>query len=475
MVRPRTVHDVAARQLCTGCGVCAYVAPQQIRMVDVLDHGRRPLPVLPNRSSDGRRGTDTGFRGSSAEESDCSGGSATEALACCPGAGLTSETRRPEPGEIAELRAAWGPVRALWEGYAADSEIRFAGSSGGAVTALAAYCLDHEGMAGVLHIGPRPDAPLLNSARLSRSREELLAAAGSRYAPASPCERLDLVEAAEGPCVFVGKPCDVAAVRAARRVRPALDARIGLTIAVFCAGTPTTRGTLDLLHRLGVTEPDRLASVHYRGQGWPGRARVRLVDDPPAGPGEPSAACGRAAPDVLGAASGISTSVDRSLSYQESWGEVLQQHRQWRCHLCPDHTGEFADVSVGDPWYRPTGDDPGRSLVVARTERGRQLVEAAIAAGVLVLAPVAPWVLPASQPNLLLARGAVWGRVRTLRLAGLAAPRFRRLPMAGLWWRHLSGRQKLQSTVGTLRRVRRRRLWERADLTPYEERPAPPR
>ncbi|MFD0823741.1 Coenzyme F420 hydrogenase/dehydrogenase, beta subunit C-terminal domain, partial [Micromonospora zhanjiangensis] len=224
-------------------------------------------------------------------------------------------------------------------------------------------------------VGARADVPYLNETRLSRDPAELLAAAGSRYAPASPADRLDLVESADGPCVFIGKPCDVAATRMARRVRPALDARLGLTIALFCAGTPTTRGTLEMLRRLGISDPTGLESVHYRGNGWPGRARARLVEDQPGH--------------------------ERTLSYQESWGEILQQHRQWRCYLCADHTGEFADVAVGDPWYRPTGDDPGRSLVLARTERGVRLVEAAIAAGVLALDEAAPTILPASQPNLL--------------------------------------------------------------------------
>lgn len=421
MARLRSVHDVAERQLCTGCGVCAYLAPDEVRMVDVLDHGRRPLPLLPSAPASGR---------------------AAEALRACPGAGLAHETREPQPGEIAELRPQWGPIRAMWEGYAADATLRHAGSSGGVATALAAFCVEHEGMAGVLHIGARDDVPYLNEARYSRTRAELMVHTGSRYAPASPCERLDLVEEQAAPSVFIGKPCDVAGAGMAARVRPALAQRLGLTIGIFCAGAPSTQGTLEMLRVLGIDDPAAVTSVHYRGQGWPGRARATAAGDP--------------------------ADRDRSLSYEQSWGEILQRHRQWRCYLCADHTGEFADVAVGDPWYRPTGDDPGRSLVLARTERGQRAVEAAIAAGVLVLEPVPPHILPASQPNLVRARGAVWGRVLTLRLAGLAAPRFRNLPMAAAWWRHLSPREKLRSTVGTLRRIRRRALRRRAPVIPYE-------
>ena len=116
----------------------------------------------------------------------------------------------------------------LWEGAASDAELRFAGSSGGAASALALYGIERGGQHGVLHIDARDDVPWLNRTRLSRSRAELLAATGSRYAPASPCDGLSEVEAAPAPCVFIGKPCDVAATWKARRKRPALDEKLGI-------------------------------------------------------------------------------------------------------------------------------------------------------------------------------------------------------------------------------------------------------
>ena len=54
--------------------------------------------------------------------------------------------------------------------------------------------------------------------------------------------------------------------------------------------------------------------------------------------------------------------------------------------MCADHTGEFADIAVAEPWYREIPpDEPGRSLVLARTERGRRCVAEAVAAGYLEL------------------------------------------------------------------------------------------
>jgi coenzyme F420 hydrogenase subunit beta len=417
--RIRTITDVAERQLCTGCGACAFAQPEAITMVDDLDAGRRPVV----RSVDGRLLP------------------TVQAMQACPGVGLEHEESLDG---IPSLRPKWGPVLEVWEGYAGDAEIRAAGSSGGVASALAIHGIEQAGMHGLLHIRSRADIPYLNETVLSTSRAEILAATGSRYAPASPCDRLDLIVSAPAPSVFIGKPCDVAATSKLRAFQAELDEKLGLTVAIFCAGTPTTRGTFELLRAMGVDRPEDLVSIRYRGNGWPGDA-VATFEGPDG-----------------------DTWTER-LTYSESWGEVLQRHRQWRCYVCADHTGEFADIAVGDPWYRPIDEgDPGRSLILVRTERGRSMLRAALEAGAVIAEQVPAHRLPASQPGLLRVRGSVGGRIATLRLLGLPSPRFRRLPMFGTWWRELSLRGKLRSTLGTLRRVRRRGLYRRIRVRPFE-------
>lgn len=410
-MQAKDIRDVAEGHLCTGCGTCAYLEPATITMVNITSKGLRPL---------------------------IADGASTQAatLAACPGAGLAHNFDRDDPELVAELRDTWGPVLTIWEGYASDDAVRAAGSSAGAATVLATHCLENENMAGVLHVGAQPAVPFLNETIFSTSRDELFAATGSRYAPASPCDRLDLIEQSNRPCVFIGKPCDVAGAQAARKVRPALDANLGLTIAVFCAGTPSTEGTLEMLRAMGVHDLDDLSDLRYRGNGWPGLATATTADGQ-----------------------------RQTLTYEQSWGDILQKHRQWRCYVCADHTGEFADVAVGDPWYHEVdGSDPGRSLIVARTAKGRRIVEAAIEAGLLTAWVVSPDLLPRSQPNLEVTRGAVWGRIVVSRLFGAFAPRYRNMPMFRVWMRSLTWREKVGSTGGTARRVFRKGLRERAPV-----------
>jgi glycosyltransferase involved in cell wall biosynthesis len=156
------------------------------------------------------------------------------------------------------------------------------------------------------------------------------------------------------------------------------------------------------------------------------------------------------------------------MTYAKSWSG-LQRHRQWRCYVCVDHTGEFADVSVGDPWYRtPQAGEQGESLVSVRTERGRAAVRAAMASGALNLRRLPGSRLPDSQPNLLETRGSVWARIATTRAMGVAAPTYRNLPTFEHWRRELGAVNQLRSFTGTARRVVRKRLYRRRPVEPWE-------
>jgi len=378
-------------------------------MVDDLDQGRRPL------FADGLETADL--------------------LPACPGAGLSGDGALGSQDFL-----PWGPVLRVWEGAAKDEEIRAAGSSGGAASALALWAIEAGGCGGVLHTRARVDEPVLNETVLSKNRDQIMAASGSRYAPASPGDGLHLVAGLEAPAVFIGKPCDVAGVHMAAAVKPEITDQIGLTIAIFCAGAPATRATLDYCRHLAGLQPSEVMSVRYRGQGWPGQFRVE----------------GHSGQDAAS-------------SYEESWG-VLQAGRPWRCRICPDHSGEFADISVGDPWHRPPdGVDVGRSLVVARTARGLQAVEAAMDAGYLQLEVVSADLIDRSQSGLRAVRARVFGRLLAMRILGVPVPTFRGLGLRSQWQTEVPFFLRVREVLSTMRRVLRYRLRSRREVAPVHE------
>ena len=102
-----------------------------------------------------------------------------------------------------------------------------------------------------------------------------MARTGSRYSPAAPCVGLKALEAIDSNCVFVGRPCDIVGLRKAQLVNPKLAFKVSLSISIFCAGTPSSKGTKTLLDELNV-KPQDVKEIRYRGCGWPGKATVKL-------------------------------------------------------------------------------------------------------------------------------------------------------------------------------------------------------
>jgi len=431
----KSVQEVVAWRLCLGCGACIPACPNgALTLVDIEHDGLRP-------------------RVNASQCAHCG-----NCIQICPGIGIdktrlnyrepsveSSDPRFSASNSLLSLSAAWGTVLEIWEGYATDPEIRFQGSSGGVVTALSLFCLERQRMQGVLHVGPDAAHPLTNVAVVSSNRDELLRRTGSRYAPAAPSLGLTLLDRTGQPYVFVGKPCDVVAVRKWQAFQTTeygermpshtmlrLSSGLGVLISIFCAGTPSTQGTQRILDKLSV-RPDEVVTLRYRGRGWPGRTVVVTNANGP---------------------------TEQSMTYEDSWGTILSKHTQFRCRLCPDSTGELADISCGDPWYRNVEpDDPGRSLVLVRTETGRRILHEAMEAGYVRLERAGIDTLPQSQRSLLERRRQLWGRLLALRTFHIPVPRYRGFSLFSNW-RSLPISGKVRSVLGTVHRIHKRK-WHR--------------
>ena len=366
---------------------------------------------------------------------------ASRSLRVCPGiyvehqaAGKSSPTRELKP----VCHPVVGPALAVWIGHATDKDVRQFGSSGGALTALCLYSLESRGVDFVAHSRMNTAQPWKNKSTLSRNRSELLAAAGSRYAPSSPCDLLPEVERTAGRSTFVGKPCDVAAVRLLTRQKPQLASKLDSVLTFFCAGTPSSGAVRQLAENGVGPAVANVTELHYRGNGWPGSFRMRIGDG----------------------------SLKDYFSYEDSWGRI-QRHRGLRCHLCADGMGELGDVSCGDAWhlYRNDG-NPGLSIIVARTLRGKALVEEAERAGYLTLRRTnVEAVLHAqgSEAGIANRRRAIWARLVVFRLFGIPHPRYIGFRLFRAWL-GLSLAEKGKSILGTVRRVYTRRLFRPQQL-----------
>lgn len=404
-----TMQDIVDWRMCIGCGACySYCERQAVKLVNVLSVGIRPV-FKPDICA-----------------------SCNECLSFCPGYNVMPYD--PKQSGNGNSSAELGPVLEIWEGYATDDEMRFKGASGGAMSAVALYCMEREKMAFTLHTGMDTEKSWINRTYKSHTREDLLERSGSRYAPSSPCDSFKAIGKTETPFVFIGRPCDVMGTAKLRKTNPGLNASIGITMAHFCAGSPSTQGTLDLISEFGLSASS-VQTVRYRGEGWPGRFVVRTGSE----------------------------DSGKSLSYEDSW-KKLNKYCSFRCRICPDGLGREADLSFGDAWHKKNGsDEKGLSIVIVRTEKGRDILHRAIEAGYVHLTPITKDDVVRAQKNLVMKHRYIWGRLLAMKLLFVPTPKIRNYHLFTSW-KSLPAGKKVRSILGTMRRVVSRNLWQKKSI-----------
>ncbi len=341
--------------------------------------------------------------------------------AICPGLGqtVTSEGRSDS--------TLWGPYVSMSTGHATDPSVRFAGSSGGALSMMLIHLIETGVVDAVVQTTASPELPIGNATVITAEAEAITAAAGSRYAPSAPLEDLPAQLASGKRFAFVGKPCDAVALRALTRRDPKVAQTFPVILSFFCAGIPSHTGGEEVLTTLGTTLGDT-AAFRFRGNGWPGQATATAQDG-----------------------------TERSMSYHDSWGKILTRHIQHRCKICADGTGMAADIVCADAWESDEGGYPvfdeadGVSLIVARTPLGQELIDAARSAGRIETEDFDITTLPAMQPGQRLRRRMLLARLAARRLMGFPIPRYRGLHLRAAA-RQDSLKNHFKTFVGMVRR-----------------------
>ncbi len=394
---------VARAQTCSGCGLCASLAGSAVELTTVAPGYTRPRQIA-----------------SLTDEAEAA------IAAACPG--LVVDVRPDAP----HVDPLWGAWREVASAHATDAALRHHASSGGVLSALLVQALADGTVDDVVQTAMDPARPLGNATVVSADRDAVFAAAGSRYAASSPLADIVARLDAPGRFAFVGKPCDVDALRALARIDPRVDAKVPLMLAFFCAGVPSGDGARRILQAIDAPE-DQVTAFRYRGDGWPGQATATLADG--------------------------ST---RGMSYHDSWGMILSKEIQFRCKVCPDAVGAAADIACADAWYGDAKGYPsfaeqdGRSLVMVRTGAGEALYRRALAAGSIAAEPLDPAEIARMQPSQARRKRELIARLAAMAVAGRPVPRYRGLRLQEAA-RQAPMRQQLRSFAGLVRRIVRGR------------------
>lgn len=318
--------------LCAGCGICESVFGKEKITVSYNDEGF----LRPNFKQDLTDKEQNSFR------------------ELCPG--ITTKHDKPLNHD-----PLWGPFISISSGYANNENVRYSGSSGGGLSAIASYLVDKKIVDCILHIGASVSNPYRNDYKISYSTKEIVDNAGSRYAPSATLINLVEILKSHNSIAIIGKPCDIVGVRNFMKKNDEAKTKIKFLLSFMCAGVPSQIATTKIIEQFKVKEED-VVSLRYRGEGWPGYFKVE-----------------------------DSKNNVHKMTYNESWGTVLNKHLQFRCKICADGTGEFADITCADAWetskngYPSFKEKKGISLVITRNNNGKKLLEDAVKSGYITM------------------------------------------------------------------------------------------
>jgi coenzyme F420 hydrogenase subunit beta len=313
--------DVVTSGLCTGCAACIVACPYDVLEYDVDDGHYKPFHI----------DTDGGAADCTHGEKGC-----TLCTRACPRfREWETEVDTFRFGREREADEVYGVAHDVLLARATDPELQEVGQDGGFVAALLVYALEHDEIDAALVSALEGDGSTWRAVpAVARTRAEVLATSGSRYTYSA--NLLAYNEAIEGGAerlCLVGMGCMTSAPGAmGARKAGKIARRLSLTIGLMCSKTFDDAIFEELfLARYGI-ERARIKKMNIKGvfQLW-------LTDG--------------------------------------SYVEVpLKEAHEWTregCKECPDFAAEHADLSTGG-----IGAFNDWTLVVVRTDRGRDLLAA---------------------------------------------------------------------------------------------------
>lgn len=333
------------------------------------------------------------------------------------------------------VKSLWGNYLSIHSGYSTNDIIRYRASSGGMITGLAVYLLEKNLVDGIIQIRADPSVPYHTEVVCNYKPEDVIRCCGSRYSQSSLLGDISKLIKPNEKYAFIGKPCDVRALRNLMNIKGIFSDNILYLLSFFCAGTPTDRANIKLLNALGCTK-DHCVELCYRGNGWPGRTFA--ID---------------------------STGKKCSMEYEVSWMNILGRDIRKSCRFCFDGIGEAADVSAGDFWNLDKNNKPdfceddGQNVVFSWTETGSDLLRNAQKDNSIILFSDndIETKLNYCQPNHKMKRSTTYAKVLALKIFGKSYPYFDTATLRK-YGKFSSLKNKFQAFKGTVRRIIDHRL-----------------
>lgn len=221
------IEQVYKNKLCTGCGTCLSVCPNNaIKIVKDKKRGIYKPEVNKKKCSE------CGL-----------------CLSVCPG------WRTRINNDLI------GNNLKIFSGKSRDKTLSEVSSSGGSITQTLIYLFKAGEIDGALvttmdRLTPKPI--------IAKNKKEIISAIGSKYCPVPLNIKLKVILKSNFKKIaFVGLPCHIQGLKNLIKINPELGEKIYITLGVFCSRTPTFAATENLIKKLNLKAED-IKNINYR-------------------------------------------------------------------------------------------------------------------------------------------------------------------------------------------------------------------
>ena len=368
---------VVPKDLCTRCGACDPICP-----VNCISFDERQYPVIDTSAC-----VDCGL-----------------CVKVCPGIDFnyTAQYQR-QFGVESPPESLGGTYESAFLAFANNPQVQAEGSGGGVVTQLLIGMVKEGVVDAALTVGYDPDDPVTPVPKICRTEEELRATAGSKYCVIPQTKVIRQVKTLEGKFAFVGVGCQIEGLRKLENIYKPLARREIVTIGLACHGTLEKEATTELIAHRRLSQ-EQIKRFFYRGDRFPGKFQIETLD-------------------------GNRIDLHRFDYKDGAYNYLYHLYTPQRCLMCPDYSAEFADISVSDFWVR--GEDgeylhpEGTTMVMCRTERGREILQQMRAKGYITAMPLGQREVDASFDHLYRdKRVSPFVRMQWREAEGLPAPQY---------------------------------------------------
>lgn len=377
------INYTVAHDICTGCGICEGACPSHAVIIQVKKGNFRP--VVDNALCRNSKGCHRCYDS-------------------CPGVGVNLKdlAQKVFMTEDSKCDKYVGSYLKCFSGHSNDYDVRYHCASGGMVSQFLIWLLEQDKIDGAVVTAFDKNAPLMVRSYIATTREEILAAKSSKYAPVSLNNAIQDIKDAKGTrYIIVGVPCHIEGFRKYEQIDRKFREKITGYFAIYCSSGRSFYLTEHVFRARNI-DKTKLTYFAYRDNGCLG--------------------------NMVAKGDGI--------SYEERFQDYYQPLRSFfvprRCTMCIDHYGELGDVSFGDIHIDPYIDDTiGVNSLVVRNRKFLNWLYDAKQDGIISLDEITVELLNKSQVMARVKKYRNSAFVRFNHAMGKVVPRYDVLPKGG--------------------------------------------